>query len=186
MRFFATKADLEPGIRQFESQHRVKYVPIGVYYTEEIPEYLSALAIPGLGYAPEVWSPDMSSYIVLSVTINAYVNVIALSAGGMRYDVDPEDNPSAFMVQFGALRTDGRLIGGRYLFNSKEPDIRALCLEFAACVTSGFIQVRDPLRYPWQLGPEAFEMLKHGGTLQTCYSNDPVALSKDDIPTRKR
>ncbi len=185
MRFFATKADIEPGIRLFESRHSVTYVATGVYNAADIPTFASALDIPHLGFSPEELSAGLFRYIVLSCGAHHNVDIIKLDAGGMRYDVNPGDNPHAFLVQFGGLLPNGKLRGGRCYFNSTEPAIHALCLEFAACITGGFIQVRDPLKYPWQLGPEAFEMLKQGRTLETAY-NYPVALSQDDIPKRNR
>src|SRR5579872_4534272 len=62
--FFATKADLSPGIAQIEQKHKLKYVRANHLSEDPITPYLSALDIPGLEFVTHRTFGSSPMYLV--------------------------------------------------------------------------------------------------------------------------
>jgi hypothetical protein len=82
---FATRADLEPGIRAVEAQHPLKYVEYTFHLSFDVPIYKSALGIPELGIerARSVIASD--SYLILPTEVEIFVRKSPQADGAMYY-----------------------------------------------------------------------------------------------------
>lgn len=186
--FFATRADLEPGILRIEAESEIKYVRPGAYCTCEVEGYTSALLIPELGVATREIFDVTDGYLVLPR--NEPINVCQFKnsdSGTVRYSVRTYTNLGGFLFHFGGLFDAKKLIGGGCILDqaARSPEVLAMRRKYAEYITEGFFEIRDQNRVLWQVGPEAFQMLADGFTLQTNFQY-PVKLTLDNIPKRLR
>ncbi len=169
--FFATRADLEPGIRAIETRYPLKYVRDSSWDTSDISIYSSALDIPDLGtatsrylYGDVIWIMPASAELV--------IQPVPQSAGGIRYFFHRQDNLSAFILWPGGWY-EGKLLGGGTCPDDRinPPEIMTLQQEFARAITKKFVKIlgvnNGRNRHPWYVGPEALRALDAGTRLVT-------------------
>lgn len=99
--FFATLADMEPGLRTVEGKWRVKYIRSGFHPTPDIDTYYSAFDLPNLGFSAGsavVLGPE---YYIFPREVKVVVEPVRQHDGQMLYMVEWEQNPSAFLFRLG-------------------------------------------------------------------------------------
>ncbi|MCW3094682.1 MAG: hypothetical protein JWL77_300 [Chthonomonadaceae bacterium] len=171
-RFFATTADMEPGISAFEAQWKVKYVRTGLRPSLDIETYYSALNLPDLGFAVAGDVSSNTGYYVLPIEANIVVEHVLQRDGEILYRANEKDNPSAFLFRPGGWYEDkhwydGRLIGGGMGTLSAAEDAQAYYRAFARAFTKGFTTIPDVWNQKWSVGPEAVVLLDTGVRLIT-------------------
>jgi hypothetical protein len=158
--FFATRADLEPGLCAIDARLSLKYIKGSSWDTSDVPVYTSALDIPDLGVSSSSSLYNVKdTWRVMSASAEVVIRPVELSAGGIMYSWHDKDNPSAFIVWQGGWY-EGILLGGGTCpteFNPQE--IVDLQRAFARTLTKGFSKLmgycNGSNRSPWWVGPEA-------------------------------
>ena len=180
-RFFATRADLEPGIRKIEADIPLKYIAHGWHLTPEPEAFLSALEIPEFGQAVDVsyefgdrriFKRDFYSgaqkYLVGFQEAKIGAKFVPQESGRIRYDAETGiDNPQAFWFQPGGMAGDAALVGGCIVEATLDPDTVKLFQKFRRTVLKGFVKLPDYYYENWYVGPEALDLLKQGVRLTT-------------------
>jgi hypothetical protein len=169
---FATRNDLEPGIRRAEARRKLKYVPTGFYPAPEYPVYYSALDIPNLGTTRSRIIQG-NEYLVYPAEAEVFTRAITQTDGSIFLQIFADAFPKAFLFRPGGWHTnppDNRkhLMGGQAFPLSDDAEIRSICFSFWRSLTYGFRTLYDDYeRSPWRVGPEAMEALKQGARLIT-------------------
>jgi hypothetical protein len=167
--FFATRADLVPGLRAIDARLSLKYIKGSSWDTSDVPVYTSALDIPDLGVSSRGTMNDPKDIVwVMPALTEFVVRKVELTAGGIVYSWHYRDNPSAFLVWPGGWY-EGILLGGGTCpteFNPQEiVDIQRV---FARTLTKGFVKIigcstngRND-HSPWWVGLEALRARETG------------------------
>jgi len=177
--FFATRGDLDPGLRAIERQRPLKLARLDHYPTKAIPVIESLFAIPDLGKVAGRRSPDFlvlparrrprASRIVqvgkrrdfppkLAMAL-AMVNICP-PGGKVVYGVYPSNNPPSIVFAPGGLYNERTLLAGEIATmhdNAASLDLYAL---FRKELLRGFTAVKS-----YVVGPEAMTLLGSGGRL---------------------
>jgi hypothetical protein len=165
--FFATKADMEPGLRAFEAKWKSKYIETGFRPTPDVEIYYSAFDLPNLGFSIGHSVLVSSEYLVFPVEADVAVRPVQQHNGQVLYLVEGEQNPIAFLYRPGGWYEDRVLIGGDMGTLSRSEDVLAYYRPFARALTKGFTVLPDVLNYKWWVGPEALILLDAGVRLVT-------------------
>lgn len=165
--FFATRADLEPGLVRIETRFDLKYVCKGVYDTADYPVYKSALDIPSLGVAKCDYVSGIEKFLVSLANAPMKVDAVAQVAVGTKYFIEFAGNDHSFWFQPGGTFRQVALIGGSLAPNATVPDVVQLFEKFARDVLLGFTRVKDRRPHTWYVGPHAMQMLRDGVKLVT-------------------
>ena len=158
---YATRGDLEPGLRRVEALTRVDYVLTGLFDSDEVRRYGSALDLPHLGLAPTGDQTLEPSYMILPA--GAAMDAVAISQrrGGVKYAVDPRDHPSGHILfSPGGVYREGVLISGELGTALKDEVSAKLFRMFYKELFKGFVKIK--VNY---VGPEALSMLRRGWRL---------------------
>ena len=172
-RFFATKSDMESGLRAFETQWKVKYVRAGLRPTLDIETYYSALKLPDLGCAAAGDVSINTGYYVLPLEVNIVVEHVLQYDGEILYRANHKDNPFAFLFRPGGWYEDKYwhdsrvMIGGDMGTVSAAEDAQACYRAFARAFSKGFTTIPDVWHQKWSVGPEALTLLDAGVRLIT-------------------
>ena len=175
--FFATKADLEPGLKKVESWLSIKYVQSGFHKSPDVTTYRSALDIPDFGVSVSGWFYS-GPYLILPADTEIYAKPIPQSAGGILYQVEPQHNPEGFWLRSGGWYTKKKrraLVGGEVAGYAQDADVRRMFSRYIRTLTKGFTVVPDQYNCKWWVGPEAMNSLQ-AGTRLVCYD----ARAEDD------
>jgi hypothetical protein len=177
---FATREDLEPGLRLFESQHRVKYVaqfrystnargePIVVPHTSpDFQEYDSLLSVPFLG-VNRTADHNGDQYLVTNADVDIPIEGVVQRKGGIHYFIAPNLNFGCFGFQPGGRYQDQYLICGHIGTTSQHPDSLPLYREFTKAVTKGFKKIGS-----YKVGPEAQRLMDQGFRMITISVRSP-------------
>lgn len=185
---FATKSDLEPGLRAIEARFPLKYVRAGFWRTPEYKAYTSALDIPELEKADHYIVDALQKYLVMLRSAEIFVRSSPQDAGGIHYMIEQERNPQAFTFQSGGWY-EGKLMGG-FIYTSQvnPPEVIDLCRHFIRTVTKGFVKLIGyydrGYRSPWWVGPEALCLLDSGVRLVTYEAGEQYAYLDLKRPER--
>src|SRR5262249_54237335 len=95
--FFATRADLVPGLQRIESEHRLQYVLSGMFECSTPQRFSSALAIDDLGVAQYGHYIGEKAYLVADAELAIAAVGIPQTNGGVLYEIDLRTNPAAFI-----------------------------------------------------------------------------------------
>jgi len=165
--FFATKADMEPGLRAFEAQWRVKYVETGFRPSSDVETYDTAFDLPNLGFSAHhsiIVSPE---YLMFPKEAGVVTRPVRQHDGKLLYLTEWKENPSAVIFRPGGWYNNQALIGGSMGMYSSSEDVLAYYRPFARALAKGFTVLPDVLRYKWWVGPEALTLLDAGVRLVT-------------------
>lgn len=154
---FATRNDLEPGIRAFEAKRSVKYMETGLFETFPTEVYSSLLEVPDLGIAKYGQAPLEACYLVLDASTEVRIREVPQRRGGVRYALDAVANPKSINFRPGGMYQDRCLIMGEITTMPDDPTSIELYRLFVREVTKGFVQVQE-----CRIGPEAFRLLESG------------------------
>lgn len=171
---FATRNDLEPGIRAFEAKRSVKYMETGLFETYPTEVYYSLLDVPDLGIAKYGQVPLEDSYLVLDASTEVLIREIPQRRGGVRYALDGMVNPISLLFSPGGMYQESALIVGELWPCSDEPAAIELYRLFAREVTRGFTVVGRL----YHCGPEALQLARAGIRL----THDVRSPIEYDIP----
>jgi hypothetical protein len=175
--FFATRADLSPGLAAIEGMVNLQYVSDRVYRTRQVEAYRSAFEIPDLG---RVRIRVSERYLVLprqkqaafrriveiprvrpgwrrsTAMLLAFLG-IRLPRGSVRFEVWHADHPGSVEFAPGGLYGESVLVAGQ--ISTALSDLRSTELYdgFVAEVLRGFERIKS-----FRVGPEARALLDAG------------------------
>jgi hypothetical protein len=174
--FYATGDDLLAWLTRVEKGESLRYVELGVYFTEEVPIHVGAASIPGLGAAAGSEKVANGRFMVTASDRPYAPQAVPQTAGGTWYFAEATDDESV-ILQPGGREGEKHLIEGEVATNYKTDGARALYRRFTTAMRGLFTR-HDRV---W-LGPGATELLDAGYILT--YSAD--APGRPRIPRRRK
>ena len=175
--FFATKADLEPGLKKVEAWLSIKYIEWEFHKTPHVPEYYSALDIPEFGLSIYGGFYD-ATYLILPADMKVRARRTPQDSGETLYLVDRESNPEGFWLRPGGWYTKEErryLIGGEVAGFAQDAEVKRMFSRYIRTLTKGFTMVTDRYGRQWWIGPEAMEAFKAG-----------IRLVREDVRNARR
>lgn len=179
VQFYATKSDLEPGLRAIDSAQRLTLAEDRVYENSNVPTLRSLAEIPDLG---KVQGRRSSRFLVLreSERVNparvvqtgkkskvprGVATALALigicpPGGKVTFEIRQSDHPSSIVFAAGGLANPQLLIAGEIATMHETAASRELHGLFCKELLRGFTKVKS-----FDVGPEAMVLLKSGGRL---------------------
>jgi len=168
MHFYATREDLVPVIRGVEAVGTFKYVLCGLHSTRALPEYLSALDIPSLGYASNDSAPVSSAYLVIPSHAKVVVREVPQDTGAIRYAIDQLQNPFSATFQPGGRFGDTVLLYGRVATVARTKEGRSILRLFETRIKKYFEK-----HEAFYVGPEAARLKEQGVRLTLAVQSPP-------------
>jgi len=110
--FFATVADLQPGLERFESAFPVRFVQTGLFDSRAVKEFVWK-DLPNLGTAPSGDNNHERAFLVMSRSIDIIVREVPQLAGEIKFAVDQLNNPDSTVFQSAGLYKKGVLTAGQ-------------------------------------------------------------------------
>ncbi|WP_108670428.1 hypothetical protein [Peribacillus acanthi] len=150
--FFATKADLEKGLKELTFTRNVKYVRTGLFDNKEVPIYTSFSEIGDFGINHS-GNHISESYLVLDQNIELQIREVHQQRGGLKFAVDQRINGSSIVFWPGGMHKENFLICGHISTSSKENISLELYKDFRKKVLKGFKKIGS-----YYCGPEALQM----------------------------
>lgn len=164
---FATRVDLEPGLKLIEFQRSLRYVVLQLYKSSEYQVYRSLLEVDQLGINTTGDHTRADHYLVVGATVEVKMRAVPQRKGGVHYFVNID--PTSITFWPGGLYEKRCLISGDIGTASDDPDSIKLYREFTRAVTKGFKKVGN-----YYVGPEALRFLDQGVRLITMGIDEPV------------
>jgi hypothetical protein len=154
--FFATKADLLPGILAFEAEHRVQYILCRLSNSPNFERYSSVTEIPDVGRSIHGHRVAENAYFVLPADAEVKIEPVPQRRGGTKYKVDPA-NLCGFAFSAGGVYGDRFVIDGSVgVYMGNENSIK-LCKEFIRKLRRGYTRIQS-----YYVGPQALQLMKEG------------------------
>jgi hypothetical protein len=166
--FFATRADLVPGLEQVESEHSLQYVLSGMFECSTPQRFSSAFAIADLGIAHSGHYIAEKAYLVAEADLEIATVAIPQTSGGVLYEIDLRTNPRAFIFSPGGQFGRNTIISGRLGTATGDVKSLAACRMFADALMKGFTKL-----HRHYLGPAAVQLLDQGGRLTASIQSPP-------------
>jgi hypothetical protein len=157
---FATHRDYSSGLALIEEELSLSYTVAGVFNTNVPLSFLSALDIPNLGSALTGDANHEADYLVMHADTPIAIEPVMQRAGGVRYFIDLERNPSGIHFRPSGMFEEKAVIRGRVARHLNNPKSATLYRVFVKTLTTGFKNVKGFL-----VGPEAYDLLKEGRRL---------------------
>lgn len=151
--FFATRKDLDPGIRSIEAKSRLRYVLMGSFDSPEIVSYQSALDLPDIGFSIHGDQAHERSYLVMHDDEEVVERQVPQKRGGTRYFVDQMLNPDSLMFRPCGIFTNIAIIRGEISTLGGTQAALDLYNDFSKTLVTGFKKVKS-----YYLGPEALKL----------------------------
>jgi len=179
---FATRTDLEPGLRLVESQYRLKYTArfsytlgangrmiIVPHKSPEFETYDSLLKAErlGLNFTGEHHTGD--DYLILEGASEVRIRSAIQRKGGIHYFVDQEFNPKSICFSPGGIYEEHYLVCGHIGTASEHPESITLYKAFTKAVTKGFKKIGN-----YKVGPEALRLMYQGIRMITISVRSPL------------
>lgn len=164
---FATRSDLELGLRLIESQRSLKYVVLQLYKSPEYQTYPSLLEVDRLGINTTGQHTTGVHCLIVDVATEVEIRAVPQRKGGVHYFVDM--HPTSIVFWPGGLYENRCLIAGHIGTASDHPESIKLYREFTRATTKGFKKVRN-----YYVGPQALRFLDQGMRLITMGIDEPV------------
>ena len=171
---FATRSDLETGLRAFEVQLGVKYVRCDLYYGPTFEQYFTLLDWAGLGKNNTGEHITGPCFLVLKRDVQVNVETVPQHAtpaavGKVRYDVSQKLNPDSVSFLPGGIFNDHKALVCGHIGTASESSISlSLYRTFVKAVTNGFKKVGA-----YRVGREAASMMDAGYRMVTIGINSP-------------
>lgn len=179
---FATRSDLEPGIRFVESQRQLKYVALCLYSVgnrgtwivvpHESPQfetYDSLLAVDHLGVNLTGQQITGDDYLIADSPTEIKIEAVKQRKGGVHYFVDQLQNPASICFRPGGLYENECLISGNIGTASEHPESINLYRQFTRAIAKGFKKIGN-----YYVGPAALRLLDEGMRLVTMGIDEPT------------
>jgi hypothetical protein len=164
---FATRRDLEPGIRLIEAERSLKYALGGMFLTAEVQVWQSLLDVENIGQASGGNQSLCEEYLVFPKEMNLNIRDVPQHSGMKKYAVDQLLNPASIAFRPGGLFGKGFLIVGRIGSASNQPESLRLLKEFSRALTHNF-QRHDM----YFVGNEVLELHRTGTRLITMHIHE--------------
>jgi hypothetical protein len=164
---FATRCDLEPGIRLIEARYSIKYTLCGLFTSPEAHIWHSILDVENLGKATRGNQSLCERYLVIRENVKLQIRSVVQSSGGILYAVDQLHNPNSIVFQPGGAFGDDHIISGHVGTVSNHSNAAQLLREFSCSITRDFRKHRG-----YFIGPEAFKLQKKGVRLITMHVDE--------------
>lgn len=157
--FYATREDLLPVLREFESKETLKYVRTGLFPTHSYDTIEHGAQIEGLGKATADSASLSETFLVCRRETPVKVRPIT---GGtvQRFAIDQLWNPDTVVFTPAGLWNDEALLHGRLGTISDKPSAQALMRRFNAAMRKNYTKVNS-----FWVGPKALDYLKSGKRL---------------------
>jgi hypothetical protein len=166
---FATRSDLEPGLKRFESEKGVKYALSGLLYSPIFEQYGSLLEWTELG--KNTTGDHISGPMFLVVPKNAEIKVEPVpqvNSGEIRYALNQKLNPDSITFYPGGLYREGVLVCGDIGTIWKTPASLDLYKRFVQSVTKTFAKIGS-----YRVGSEAERLMDKGYRMVTISIRSP-------------
>ncbi|MCC5875109.1 MAG: hypothetical protein JJU11_02715 [Candidatus Sumerlaeia bacterium] len=158
---FAARRDLAEVIQVVESNHSLKYVVYGMSDHPEYDVYNSLLDYPMLGTA------EGDQYVACTI-MNIFpreaeikLRTVPQRRGGVKYLIDPMENPCSMIIRLGGVYEEGVLIHGETATTYSTDDLGTkLFHAFARQIRKRFRKVHE-----FWVGKEAEELYRKGWRL---------------------
>jgi hypothetical protein len=177
---FATRQDLEPGIRSIESELPLKYALCETFESSDTPVWRSLLDLENLGKAPKGNQVLCERYLVLPARAELHVETFTQYNREIRYTVDQLHNWRSIVFQPGGVFGEGYLICGHIGTASSHPESLSLLGDFTRAVTRGFQKYRLYL-----VGPEASKLHEKGCRLITMHVDEAREYDLDTLQDKR-
>jgi hypothetical protein len=158
--FFATAADLRPGLQRFEDAFPVRYAQTGLFDSRAPTEFIAGASLPNLGFAPSGDAVHEPAFLVMTRNCAVVVEEVPQRRGGLKFAVDQLHNPASTVFQPCGLHQDKVLIAGSIATTGATPAALAIHQLMVRTVTKGFRRVQS-----YWLGPEALALFQAGARL---------------------
>ncbi len=166
---FATRSDLEPGLRKFEAEMRAKYARCGMFRDPIVDQFGSLTDWDGLGKNTTGNHITGECFLVVRMTTKLSVERVPQKDGGIRYGIDQLLNPDSITFLPGGIYDDQRiLVCGHIGTASTTAASVALYKAFVKYVTKGFDRVGS-----YRVGPEALRLMDVGYRMVTISIGSP-------------
>lgn len=177
---FATRTDLEPGLRLIESQHRLTYTArfsyslskdrmiIVPHKTPEFETYDSLLKVERLGINCTGEHHTGDDYLIVEGASDVRLRSAIQRKGGIHYFVDQEFNPKSICFSPGGIYEEHNLICGHIGTASEHPESITLYKMFTKAITKGFKKIGN-----YKVGPEALHLMSQGIRMVTISVKSP-------------
>lgn len=156
MYFFATRADMEAGIREIEAMKPLLYTAKGSFSAPQ-REFESALLLPDFGTLQNGHHSLEPAYLVMSAKQPTEVRKVPQNDGSVRYAIDQLQNPHSVVFQPSGIYNSSAIIMGALTTVSSHPDSLGLYNLFSQKIRQGFQKLKDVY-----VGPEALALAKQG------------------------
>lgn len=160
---FATKNDLESGLKRFEDVRNVKYILRGLFDTQELHEFQTFGEIPNLGISESGSETLAPNYMIMDTDSNINVREVPQRRGGIKYAIDQLENKESLNFKPSGIYENNFLISGEFSPGISEKAIE-LYEQFRKTFLKGFVVVKS-----YRVGPEALKLLDEGIPLTRNY-----------------
>lgn len=143
---YATQSDLLAVVQEACSVRPLEFAVMGLF-DEAKPTVLND---------PEKLLP-FTAYLVFDKGLGVIVRQVSQRKGGVKYAVDPMENPQAIVLRCGGLFDAQRLIAGDISTATRDAQSEALYALFAKVIRRRFDKIRS-----YYVGPAATQLLDSG------------------------
>ena len=164
--FYATRADLEPGLARAEANRPLKYVLSGLFAGSEFNETNTAAVLPQLGLAERGDVNRQPFYLVVDASHVVQVRAVPQRRGGVLYALDEVANPASVIFVPGGLNGNCVVVGK--IMVPGDPRAHELSATFTPHVLRGFSRCGM-----YRIGPEARQLWESGYRLTHDALADP-------------
>lgn len=154
---FATQGDLLAVLQEASSVNPLDFAVMGLFDEAE----------PILLDDPGALKP-LTAYLAFGRGLSVAVRPVPQRRGGMKYAVDPMENPWAVVLRCGGRVDTERLVSGDVSTATRDEQAEALYQLFSKAIRSRFEKIKS-----YYVGPEAAELLDSGVRL-TSGANSPA------------
>lgn len=157
--FFATREDILPVLKDFETAGSVKYIPMGTDISPSYSTFTQGACIPNLGRASHASAINCESFLVCNAECE--INLRSLSSNGkVRFAIDQLKNPDTIVFSPGGEWNKEILLHGRLSTASQSKMSQALMRKFHKALRKTFVKIKA-----FYVGPQALSLLKGGKRL---------------------
>jgi hypothetical protein len=165
---FATRSDLEPGLRRIEAKRSLVFMLCGSFESSSRQIWNSLLEVKGLGLNPQGDHNRGDRFLVLDRAIRIDIRKVLQPKGGVRYFVDQLANPTSIVISPGGLYLDNGLVCGHIGTASDHAGSVVLYKQFTKALKTGFEHIGN-----YWVGPEAVHLLDGHTRLLTMGFDEP-------------
>jgi len=164
---FATRSDLEPGLREVESEVGVKYARCDLYYGPICEQYPSLLEWNDLGRNETGSHITGPGFLVLPRDREIKIEPVPQVSGGIRYSLSQKLNPNSITFLPGGIYKREEILICGHIGTIWKPSL-TLYKSFVKAVTKGFEKIGS-----YRVGPEAVRLMNAGHRMVTIGISSP-------------